>query len=331
MKLLSKILLVTTIIGFIGTLFYSYFLYSLTPQADKSYEFVIQENEDIDSISKKLKEVQAIRDSMMFKLYLKMSNSDTKIKAGEYSLKNIKSIEELISILKKGQERLLKYTIPEGYTVEQIGEKLSGLKIIDKNEFLYFSQKKGNEFNFKFSSEIKDGNLEGFLFPDTYLISEPDAGKVISQMLSEFESVFNQEIIIRSKKLNISVREVVTLASIVEREAKLDEERPVIASVFLNRLKAGWNLEACSTVEYVVKKAAPVLTLSDLQIDSPYNTYKYPGLPPTPICNPGKASIMAVLYPKETQYFYFVSKGDGSHAFSETFEEHEKNIRKYLK
>ncbi len=331
MKLFSKILIFIVSIIFLGTLFYSYLIYSLTPESDRVYEFEIYKNESLENIGKKLKDINIIKDTNMFKLYLKLNDKDTKIKAGKYRIENIKNIDELISILEKGQEKLIKYTIPEGYTIEQIAEKLSEMKIVDKNEFINLSQRKGNEFNFKFSGEVKDGNLEGFLFPDTYLISEPDARKVILQMLGGFEVAFNDDMRNRAIAQNMSVKEVVTLASIVEREAKLDSERPIIASVFLNRLKAGWKLEACSTVEYVVKKNAKVLSLEDLEIDSPYNTYKYSGLPPTPICNPGKKSILAVLYPADTQYFYFVSKGDGSHAFSKTFAEHEENIRKYLK
>jgi len=331
MKVLTKVLLIIIAICFLGTLFYSYFLYSITPESEKVYEFTIEENESLDSISKKLNDIHLIKDPIMFKLYLKANKSDEKIKAGEYRIENIKDISSLISILEKGQEKLIKYTIPEGYTIEKIAEKLSDLNLVDKDEFLDLALTRGNEFDFKFSFEVKGGNLEGFLFPDTYLISEPNAKKIILQMLSEFETVFDEKMIERTKELNMSVKDVITLASIVEREAKLDEERPIIASVFLNRLRAGWKLEACSTVEYVVKKAAPVLTLSDLQIDSPYNTYKYSGLPPTPICSPGRASIVAVLYPADTQYFYFVSKGDGSHAFSETFSEHQRNVEKYLK
>lgn len=331
MKLFSKILIFIVSIIFLGTLFYSYLIYSLTPESDRVYEFEIYKNESLENIGKKLQDMNIIKDTNMFKLYLKLNDKDTKIKAGKYRIENIKNIDELISILEKGQEKLIKYTIPEGYTIEQIAEKLSEMKIVDKNEFINLSQRKGNEFNFKFSGEVKDGNLEGFLFPDTYLISEPDARKVILQMLGGFEVAFNDDMRNRAIAQNMSVKEVVTLASIVEREAKLDSERPIIASVFLNRLKAGWKLEACSTVEYVVKKNAKVLSLEDLEIDSPYNTYKYSGLPPTPICNPGKKSILAVLYPADTQYFYFVSKGDGSHAFSKTFAEHEENIRKYLK
>lgn len=330
MKVLTKVLLIIISFCFLGTLFYSYFIYSITPESDKFYEFTIEENESLDAISKKLKDIGVIKDPLMFKLYLKVNKSDKEIKAGEYHIENIKDINSLISILEKGQEKLVKYTIPEGYDIERIAEKLSELNLVDKDEFLDLAMRRGNEFDFKFSSEVKSGNLEGFLFPDTYLISEPDAKKIILQMLSEFETVFDEKMIARAKELNMSVKDVITLASIVEREAQLDEERPIIASVFLNRLKAGWKLEACSTVEYVVKKAAPVLTLSDLQVDSPYNTYKYDGLPPTPICSPGKASIVAVLYPADTQYFYFVSKGDGSHAFSKTFAEHQKNIEKYL-
>ena len=125
---------------------------------------------------------------------MKFKNADKKIKAGEYRIENIKDINSLISILEKGQEKLIKYTIPEGFDIEKIAERLSDLNLVNKDEFLDLALKRGNEFDFKFSSEIKNGNLEGFLFPDTYLISEPDAKKVILQMLSGFENIFDEKI-----------------------------------------------------------------------------------------------------------------------------------------
>lgn len=331
MKVLNKILIIIAFIAFLGVLFYSYFIYALTPSYNKIYEFEIKKGENLDDIGKILKDAQIIKDPFMFKLYLKINGKDTEIKAGEYKVEKIKSIEELIAILEKGQEKLIKYTIPEGYNVEQIALKLSELGIVDREEFIDLASKRGKEFNFMFSDEINDGNLEGFLFPDTYFISEPKASKIIQQMLGGFEKMFDDNMINKAKSNNMSIKDVVTLASIVEKEAKLDSERPIIASIFLNRLTNGWKIESCATVEYIVKKNADVLSLEDLEIDSPYNTYKYSGLPPGPICNPGKKSIIAAIYPSDTQYFYFVSKGDGSHAFSKTYKEHEENIRKYLK
>jgi UPF0755 protein len=149
-------------------------------------------------------------------------------------------------------------------------------------------------------------------------------------MLYQFSKVFTEESKARARELGMSVRELITLASIIEREAQVSEDRPVIASVFYNRLKIGMPLQSCATVQYILGEQKPVLSIEDTRIESPYNTYLISGLPPGPIASPGAESIQAALYPADTKYLFFLAKGDGSHAFSETYEQFLRDKAKYI-
>jgi len=221
-------------------------------------------------------------------------------------------------------------TIPEGYTVTQIEEILAEKGIVDRTRFR--EALKSEDFSLPYLSPAPRDprHLEGFLFPATYEFPAGLAEKeIIGLMLQRFDAVLTPELQRRSQAMGLSVREVVTLASLVEREARLDEERPIIAAVFLNRLRRGMRLESCATIQYILGKQKEKLTYRDLQIPSPYNTYLHDGLPPGPIANPGLASIKAVLYPAEVDYLYFVARGDGSHYFSRTLGEHQTAARRY--
>jgi UPF0755 protein len=332
MNLYKKILIILFVLAIISGLTYNYFIYSISPStnSDKLIEFSIKENENLKDITKKLKSIGLIRDNFMFELFLRFNKIDKTIKAGEYSVQNIKNVNDLISLLQKGQDKLIKYTIPEGYNVKQIAETLSKENIVNSDEFINLAYKQGSKFKFKYNTEINNGDLEGFLFPETYFISKPNSEKVINQMLDQFALIFDSKMEKRAKEINMSIKDIITLASIIEKEAAIDSERAIVSSVFHNRLKEGMNLESCATVEYVVKKSSYLLTREDLKFDSPYNTYMYSGLPPAPICSPGLKSIIAALNPSKTDYLFFVAKGDGSHAFSKTYDEHLRNVQKYL-
>lgn len=294
----------------------------------------IKEGESIDSITKKLQETGIVKSADFFRYYLQYTKQDKSIQAGYYMISqqadHLENLDDLIKILQEGKAKLTKYMIPEGFSIRKIAKKLSEEGLVNEQRFIELATKNGGGFTFPYLDQVKDGNLEGFLFPDTYLISQPTEEKIIQQMLDQFVDQMSSHIQVKLSKQPLSLREVIILASIVEREAQKDEERPIVASVFLNRIKAGWKLEACSTVEYVVLKEAYVLSLEELQVDSPYNTYKYAGLPIGPISNPGLQSILAVLEPADTKYFFFAAKGDGYHAFASTLEEHNRNVAKYI-
>ncbi|HHY90462.1 MAG TPA: endolytic transglycosylase MltG, partial [Clostridiales bacterium] len=273
-----------------------------------------------------LKENKLIKSKIVFQFLSKKTGADGRMKAGNYSLSPAMSTQDIIHILVKGDiaNDSVKITIPEGFELNQIIARLEKHGLIDKEKFIQIANYQ--DFNYPFLKDVPKGEnrLEGYLFPDTYLIPKHAKEEdIIMKMLDRFQEVFKEEYYERAKELNMSIHEVVTLASIIEREAKLDEERPIISSVFHNRLQKGMPLQSCATVQYILGERKAVLSTKDLQIDSPYNTYKYLGLPPNPIASPGESSIRAALYPEKTDYLYFVASKEGNgHIFSRTFQEH---------
>ena len=191
---------------------------------------------------------------------------------------------------------------------------------------------KTGEFSYKFLDYVeREHYLEGFLFPDTYIV-RPNASAydVIDKMLNKFNLIFKEKYYTQMDLLNMNLNEIISLAAIIEREAKLDSERVVISSVFHNRLDINMKLQSCATIQYILGERKEFLTYDDLEIESDYNTYKYSGLTPSPIASPGEKSIIAALYPEETDYLFFVTteNNDGSHYFSKTYDEHNINKNK---
>jgi UPF0755 protein len=312
-----------------------YVQYLLKPIQQKAVDFVIQENQSIREVASELQNKGIIRNATAFILYLRALKLDTDIKAGDYHLEPVQSIQQLINALQKGQEKLIKYTIPEDYRIQKIAQKLAKEGLVNETRFLDLASKKGGSFPFIYADQIKDGNLEGFLFPNTYLISQPTEEKIIEQMLGEFEKEVTATVLQNISKTKLTLRQIITLASVIEKEAQVKAEQPIIASVFYNRMAIDMPLQSCATVEFAlyqkgIFKDSYVLSLEELKTDSPYNTYMFPGLPPGPICNPGIDAILAAINPAKTDYYYFAAKGDGSHAFGRTLEEHNNNVEKYI-
>lgn len=299
---------------------------------DQSQAFVVKEGMSASIVAKELEEKNIIRSATVFRQLCRVEKADSKLYAGLYYLSPSMGSREILNILLKGPEPdIVKITIPEGYTVAQIVQTLSENGLGTEQE-LYKAMSAFNAKDYSFLKDAPSGDtrLEGFLFPDTYFFErKAKPQEVIERFLERFAQELTAETKSRLQELNISVFDWVIKASIVEREAAKAEERPIIAGVFNNRLRKGMALESCATVQYVLGEVKPVLSLKDIEIDSPYNTYKYPGLPPGPIANPGHASLNAVLYPADTNYLFFVAKNDGSHAFAVTFNEHLSNINKY--
>jgi UPF0755 protein len=258
------------------------------------------------------------RDSFVWYLYL--TGQQNSLKAGHYTFGSQFTFGQLLRELKKGRPIIYKVTIPEGYTCAEIGRLLSGRGLVDDQRF----QELLHDRVFLRSQLVDFAPVsgEGFLFPDTYEFAK---GAKEEEILATFFQRFRQvwsEVSHQMKPGGLSPTELVTLASIVEGEAKVAAERPIIAGIFLNRLRRGQLLQSCATVQYALGERKQRLLYKDLQIDSPYNTYLYKGLPPTPIGNPGRASLEAVLAPADTDYLYFFAKSDGTHVFSRTYREH---------
>ncbi len=259
-----------------------------------------------------------------FYLVLKISGYDRKLKPGEYKIPLYSTPSDILTQIFKGQVITYTLTIPEGSTIYEIAEKLERLKLAKKEEVLKLVKNP----SFIKSLGLEVPSLEGYLFPNTYIFTRHDnLTTIISTMVREFKKRFKPEWVSIAKDMGFTVHQVVTLASIVEKEATRDEERPIIAGVFINRLKIGMPLQSDPTAVYDIPDFKGPIRKSHLQRESPYNTYIIKGLPPSPICNPGLASIKAVLFYKKVPYLYFVSKGDGTHFFSKTYNEHLKYIQ----
>ncbi len=272
-------------------------------------------------VARMLKEKGIIRSELVFKALLRMTSSSRDLKAGRFDLRKNTSSFEVINCIKSGRcTHYEKVTFLEGWRSEEIAELLAEKGITDARAFLAI---------------VREKNLEGYLFPSTYLFAEnTPAQKVVDEMLAQYRK--NIAPLFRQYPTNLTERQVLTIASIVEREAVLHDERPKIAAVYLNRFRIGKRLEADPTVQYALgfnlkenrywKKG---LTYRDLRIQSPYNTYRNTGLPPGPICNPSRESVLGVLNPeKNFDALYFVADRGGRHVFSKTFDEHRRNIRR---
>lgn len=254
-------------------------------------------------------------DSFIFKLYLRFRNGGRGIKAGQYHIEGSYSLEELINILESGKGRMVKVTIPEGFSVKQIVEHLEEIGHIDRDEFYAELNRVAETFPYP----TPNGNFEGYLYPETYFLPEKYNEKIlVDTMLKEFLKKFPSEKYPDKEEFY----QKLIMASILEREAMVKSEKTVMASVFYNRMKKGMTLSSDATVNFVFDYAKKRIYYKDLKVDSPYNTYKYKGLPPAPICNPAIDSVEAAYNPADTDYLFFVAKGDGSHFFSRTYREH---------
>ncbi len=269
-----------------------------------------------------------IRGTERFTLLGKFSGASPKVKAGEYELSSDMTPLQVLDALTKGKVKQYKVSIPEGYTVSQIAEILESRGITNGEVFLErcFSPQYASSLG------IEADGLEGYLFPDSYLFAKglkPE--DIIEAMLRRFRRVYTSQYSERAKELGFSDHEILTLASVIEKEAAIPWERFLVSGVYHNRLKRNMMLYSCPTVIYGIKNFDGNLTKRDLERYTPYNTYLIRGLPPGPICNPGKEAIVAALYPAKTEYLYFVSKNDGAHHFSSTLEEHNIAVWKYQK
>ncbi|MEG0292209.1 MAG: endolytic transglycosylase MltG [Anaerovoracaceae bacterium] len=294
----------------------------------------IEQGSGSNAIAAKLKEEGLIRNTMIFKINSKLFGYDGKYKAGSYGLKKSMSMKEQMQLIVDGKTTGKIFTIPEGNSIEKNIKIFESKDIITSKEFL--NEVANGKFDYEFLRDAPKGatRLEGFLYPDQYQVSlDPSAHEVIDIMLKRFDNIFTEEYYKKAKELNLSVHQVMTVASIVEKEARTDEDKAKVASVIYNRLKVNMPLQMDSILAYIHKEDKIKASLEDTKVDSKYNPYKNKGLPPGPICSPGKASIEAALNPAKSKYIYFVAseKLDGTNVFSVTYEEFLKDKAKFDK
>lgn len=295
--------------------------------------FEVTPGESAASVIERMQAARLVSDRFLFRSYLRYRGLDIGIQAGEYQLDGTMSIRQLAQVLQSAHAASGRVTIPEGLRMEQIAVLVSAQGSFSTADFLAASHVRPTGLSF--AGELPEPpSVEGFLFPDTYdIAAKTTAAEMVNSMLADFDKRVDQAVRDGFASRGLSLYQAVTLASIVEREAVVAEERPTIASVFLNRLAQGMKLESDPTVQYALGRQpdgnwwkAP-LGIEDLSVASPFNTYANPGLPPGPIANPGLASLRAVAFPADTPYLYFRALCDGSnrHAFAATYEEHLSN------
>ncbi|MDO8462483.1 MAG: endolytic transglycosylase MltG [Deltaproteobacteria bacterium] len=313
-------------VGFLVAL--NFFIYSRTPATNsKGVNLVLERGMSLSEIIQKLEKNDVVENGELFKWYMFLDGAASRARAGDYYFRPGLTPHQVVRLLMTGDFKVYEVRIPEGWNLKEVADYLAGMQLIDKEKFLA----RCHDAVFIQSFGLNVSSLEGYLFPNTYKVYRNirSEEELIAKFVYAFKGVQNLYMAPQLKKTDLTQEQIITLASIVEKEARRKEERPLIASVFLNRLKKGIPLAADPTVIYGIPNFNGNLTRRDLETPSPYNTYLNKGLPPGPIANPGLASIRAVLFPAETDFLYFVARGDGSHQFSRTLEEHNQAVYKY--
>lgn len=310
-------------------LFYGW-LYCHTPASREAQTRIVEipPGASLLYIATRLAEAGLIRHRSMFVLYVTLLRAGPHLQAGEYTLQATLSPAQIADILRHGRVLRHALTIPEGLTVRDIALLVSAKGLAEGQALLELAHDRG----FIDALQLKVSSLEGYLFPDTYYVPRHmGAGALLTLMVRTLRSQYSADIAARARQLGMDQHAILTLASLIEKEAQIDQERPLIAAVYHNRLRQGMRLQCDPTVIYALGEAFDGnLRKADLDLDSPYNTYRYLGLPPGPIANPGVRSIEAAVSPAAVDYLYFVATGkDGRHKFSRTLREHNDAVRKY--
>ena len=325
-RLLAGLLIITLAGVFIlgGYIYKIYYDPIMSSDVESSSIILIPRGSTFDSVTASVREKGLLPYPRLYRYLAKQLKVYSRVQAGEFELQHRWNTFELLQFLISGKSIRHRVTIPEGNNFAEIVERLFRAELVDKKTIL--SLKHDPELLRK-TGVPEATSLEGFLFPETYFFSRAEnEEQILSAMIAQYRKVFNKDFQQRAKELGLGEYEVLTLASIVEKETGADSDRPKIASVFHNRLKLRMRLDSDPTVIYGLKNFNGNLTRKHLRARTPYNTYKRYGLPPTPITSPGKASLQSVLYPAENKFLYFVARGDGSSKFSKTLREHNKAV-----
>ena len=284
---------------------------------------------DAREIGRALEQEGVIDSALRFRLLVKLYGYGDQLKVGTYNFKTGMTYNEVFARLLEGEQEYVSFTIPEGFTVKDIAKRLNEVGIADRDEFL-----KSAEHFMPYKYIEKRENTfypcEGFLFPDTYTVeSDVEVNTLLNLMAEDFDQRLTPAMRRRARDLGLSIYDLVTLASIVEKECRFAEDRPIVAQVFFKRLKIGMPLQTDASLQYLMDAPKEDVTIADTEIESPYNTYQHMGLTPGPIANPGMAAIEAVLNPADTDYLYFVADRLGHNHYSNTYEEHLALVNQY--
>lgn len=329
MKRLKTYIIFPIIIIIISVTVLLYYSFIAPNHFEGQIIFVVSKGMTFDNVVDSLKSAGVIRNKFIFELTGKIMNKERRVRIGKYLFKSGITNRQILDDLTTGKSALLiKVTIPEGLKASTLASILREQVGIDSTKFVSYVF----DGSYAKTLGIKTSSLEGYLMPNTYhFYWQTDEEEIVKIMVEEFWKVFNDTLAKRTGSLGLTINEVVTMASIVEGETNVESERPIIAGVYYNRIKRRMLLQADPTVQYLLDDGPRRLRYKDLQIESPYNTYRSVGLPPGPVNNPGKEAILAALYPAKHTYLYFVASGESGHMFSSTYSEHQSAVRKYRK
>jgi UPF0755 protein len=297
-----------------------YLVILTTPIQNRNENIIVEiaRGESLPQISQKLFDLGVITNQRRFRLAAFILGRDKRLRAGRFNLKRVTNYYELVRSLADWDVNYVRVVVPEGYTSRQIARLLNQKLGTSSERFLTLVY----DQNLVAQYGLNAPSLEGYLFPATYYFLEGDSPEfIIHQMVAKFKEMVTDSLQAVIRQQGRTLNQIITMASIVEGECMLNHERPIVASIYYNRLKRGMRLEACPTVQYLLDDAPRRLKLVDLKIESPYNTYLNYGLPPGPICNPGYKSILAAINPARTNYYFMVSNGDSTHSFASTYTE----------
>jgi UPF0755 protein len=303
----------------------------VNPISHETITYKVQKGWGNDDIAKDLKNLGMIRSSYFFQIYTIISFNHTELQAGRYTISQDMSVYKIVKKMARGDTLKDRFVIYEGWTVADIGEYFQSRNLCTKEEFIKATEVDySREFKFLIDKPENVG-LEGYLFPDTYEITEGETCQnIIKKMLANFETKLTPDLEAKIQSQQKTIFEVITMASLLEKEVKTLEDKKIVSGILEKRLSIGMALQLDSTVNYATGKSSPSVSIKDTKINSPYNTYKYPGLPKGPISNPGVDSIIATLEPTKTDYLYYLS-ASGKTYFAKTLQEHATNKAKYLR
>lgn len=333
MKKLFSLLLLIVVISALGIFYLPKYL--SVASIDVPTEIIVPKGASLTYVSDLLYNNKIIRSRLWFKHQAKAKNIDRNIKPGTYVIAPSMSLGEIFQLLQKGEQiRQVVLTIPEGFTIYQIAQRVEALGFGSANEFIAVTKEYFKEEKLAFDTRKLFFELEGYLYPDTYYFNETQTHKdIVARMAKQMKDVFTDEYKDRAEDLGLTIHEVLTIASLIEREAYHDNEKAAISGVIYNRIKEKMPLQIDATVIYAIgggKEHISRVLYTHLESANPFNTYKHNGLPPGPIAAPGKKSIEATLYPEKHDYMYYVL-GDNGHVFSETYSQHLVHVEKYRK
>lgn len=328
MRAVKGVLTLIVLAAIAGGAWFAYTIWIDRSHPQTAQQIIVPQGSSFRDIAAELANTGIVGNAPAFRVYAKLLHADTTAHAGAFRFAPHQTAAQVLAQLESGGAQIAKWvTIPEGFTAKQIAQRLQDEGFGDagafENAFMHDSIMVGG---------VRTKNLEGYLFPSTYLVPIGASPKTVEDILvAQFRKELPRDARQKARARGLTVPQVVTLASLIEREAKADDERPLMAGVYYNRLRLGMPLEVDASIEYALPEHHDVITYRDLRLDSPYNTYRHQGLPPTPIANPGEASLLAAFNPKPSPYLYYVYKGNGHHAFARTLAQQNANIAKYLK